>query len=76
MRLDLNEGLAAVAYLRRTTKSGLLSQYAAEQIRLEQERDRVCFDAAVKDIRFQREARRRRNLLNHYSNAHQLRLIA
>ena len=61
MRLDLNEGLAAVAHLRGTTKSGLVSQYAAEQVRLEQERDRPRFDAAVKDARFQREAKRRKN---------------
>lgn len=60
MRLDLNEGLAAVAVLRGTTKSGLVSQYAAEQIRLEQERDRPRFDATVKGIRFQRETRRRK----------------
>ena len=60
MRLDLNDGLAAVAHLRGTTKSGLVSQYAAEQIRLEQERDRLGFDAAVKDIRFKREAQRRK----------------
>lgn len=60
MRPDLDEGLAAVAHLRGTTKSGLVSQYAAEQIRIEQERDRVRFDAAVKDIRFQREAQRRK----------------
>jgi hypothetical protein len=59
MRPDLNDGLAAVAVLRGTTKSGLVSQYAAEQIRLEQEHDRVRFDAAVKDIRVQREARQR-----------------
>lgn len=58
MRLDIDEGLAAVAHLRGTTKSGLVSQYAAEQIRFEQERDRVRFDAAVKDIRLQREAQR------------------
>jgi hypothetical protein len=43
MREDLDEGLAAVAVLRGTTKSGLVSQYAAEQIRVEQERDRVRF---------------------------------
>jgi hypothetical protein len=61
MRLDLNDGLAAVAHLRGTTKSGLVSQYAAEQVRFEQERDRVRFDAAVKDIRFQRETRRKKN---------------
>ena len=60
MRLDLNNGLAAVALLRGTTKSGLVSQYAAEQIRLEQERDRPRFDAVVKDIRFRREAERRK----------------
>jgi hypothetical protein len=60
MRLDLNEGSAAVASLRGTTKSGLVSQYAAEQIRLEQERDRPRFDATVKGIRFQREAQRRK----------------
>ena len=60
MRPDLDAGLAAVASLRGTTKSGLVSQYAAEQIRLEQERDRPRFDATVKDIRFQREARLRK----------------
>ena len=60
MRLDLNEGLAAVAVLRGTTRCGLVSQYAAEQIRLEQERDRPRFDAAVKDIQLQREAQRRK----------------
>jgi hypothetical protein len=60
MRLDLNDGLAAVAHLRGTTKSGLVSQYAAEQIRLEHERDRAPFDAAVKEIRVQREARLRK----------------
>ena len=60
MRLDLDEGLAAVAHLRGATKSGLVSQYATEQIRLEQERDRARFDAAIKDIRLQREAQRRK----------------
>jgi hypothetical protein len=60
LRLDLNDGLAAVALLRGTTKSGLVSQYAAELIRFEQERDRVRFDAALEDIRFQSEARRRK----------------
>ena len=60
MRPDLDAGLAAVASLRGTTKSGLVSQYAAEQIRLEQERDRVRFDAAIKDIQFQRQAQRRK----------------
>jgi hypothetical protein len=39
-----------------------VSQYAAEQIGLEQERDRARFDAAVKDIRVQREARQRTTL--------------
>src|SRR5215472_18017956 len=43
IRQDLDEGFAAVALLRGTTKSGLVSQYAAEQIRLEQERDRAGF---------------------------------
>ena len=74
MRLDLNDGLAAVAHLRGTTKSGLVSQYAAEQIRLEQERDRLGFDAAVKDIRFKREAQRRKksaqSRLERQSDAH------
>jgi hypothetical protein len=74
MRLDLNDGLAAVAHLRGTTKSGLVTQYAAEQIRLEQERDRLGFDAAVKDIRFKREAQRRKksaqSRLERQSDAH------
>lgn len=74
MRLDLNDGLAAVAHLRGTTKSGLVSQYAAEQIRLEQERDRFGFDAAVKEIRFKREAQRRKksaqSQLERQSDAH------
>jgi len=73
MRLDLNDGLAAVAHLSGTTKSGLVSQYAAEQIRLEQERDRLGFDA-VKDIRFKREAQRRKksaqSRLERQSDAH------
>lgn len=60
MRLDLDEGLAAVAVLRGTPKSGLVRQYAVEEIRLEQERDRRRFEAAVDDIRFQREAQRRK----------------
>lgn len=59
MRLDLDEGLAAVALLRGTTRSGLVSQYATEQVRLEQERDRTSFDAAVEGIRVQRETERR-----------------
>ena len=73
MRLDLNDGLAAVAHLRGTTKSGLVSQYAAEQIRLEQKRDRLGFDAAVKDIRFKREQRRKKSAqsrLERQSDAH------
>lgn len=59
MRLDLDEGVAAVALLRGTTKSELVSQYAAEQIRLEEERDRFCFAAAVEEIRSKRRARRK-----------------
>jgi len=51
-----------------------VSQYAAEQIRLEQERDRLGFDAAVKDIRFKREAQRRKksaqSRLERQSDAH------
>ena len=74
MRPDLNDGLAVVAHLRGTTKSGLVSQYSAEQIRLEQQRDRLGFDAAVKDIRFKREAQRRKksaqSRLERQSDAH------
>ena len=55
IRQDLDEGFAAVAHLRGTTKSGLVSQYAAEQIRVEQERDPTRFDAALKEIRSQRK---------------------
>src|SRR6478672_10755787 len=55
IRQDLDEGFAAVALLRGTTKSGLVSQYAAEQIRLELERDRAGFSAALKQIRSQRK---------------------
>jgi hypothetical protein len=55
IRQDLDEGFAAVAHLRGTTKSGLVSQYAAEQIRIEQERDAARFDAALKEIRSQRK---------------------
>ena len=58
MRQDLDEGLAAVALLRGTTKSGLVSQYSAEQIRLEREHDQHCFDAAVKEIKRRRKAQR------------------
>jgi hypothetical protein len=59
IRQDLDEGFAAVALLRGTTKSGLVSQYAAEQIRAEQERDRARFNAALKEIKSQRNAQRR-----------------
>jgi hypothetical protein len=55
IRQDLDEGFAAVAHLRGTTKSGLVSQYAAEQIRIEQERDAARFDSALKEIRSQRK---------------------
>src|SRR5438128_1755835 len=60
MRLDLNDGLAAVALLRGPTKSGLVSEYVAKQIRLEQDRDRPRFDATFEDIRFRREAQRKK----------------
>jgi len=59
IRQDLDEGFAAVALLRGTTKSGLVSQYAAEQIRVEQERDLLRFDAALKEIRGQRKRQRK-----------------
>lgn len=59
IRQDLDEGFAAVALLRGTTKSGLVSQYAAEQIRLEQERDAVRFSAALKDVKSQRRIQRK-----------------
>ena len=59
IRQDLDEGFAAVALLRGTTKSGLVSQYAAEQIRAEQERDHSRFDAALKEIKVQRKAHRK-----------------
>jgi len=59
IRQDLDEGFAAVAHLRGTTKSGLVSQYAAEQIRVEQERDRARFDSALKEIKSQRKAQRK-----------------
>jgi hypothetical protein len=55
IRQDLDEGFAAVALLRGTTKSGLVSQYAAEQIRAEQERDRPGFETALKEIKSQRK---------------------
>jgi hypothetical protein len=59
IRQDLDEGFAAVALLRGTTKSGLVSQYAAEQIRAEQERDQSRFDTALKEIKSQRKAQRK-----------------
>jgi hypothetical protein len=59
IRQDLDEGFAAVAVLRGTTKSGLVSQYAAEQIRAEQERDRSRFEAALKEIKAQRKMQRK-----------------
>jgi hypothetical protein len=59
IRQDLDEGFAAVALLRGTTKSGLVSQYAAEQIRIEQERDRARFDAALKEITSHRKMQQR-----------------
>jgi len=59
IRQDLDEGFAAVAHLRGTTKSGLVSQYAAEQIRVEQERDRARFDSALKEIKSQRKAQKK-----------------
>jgi hypothetical protein len=59
IRQDLDEGFAAVALLRGTTKSGLVSQYAAEQIRVEQERDGSRFEAALKEIKAQRKVQRK-----------------
>ena len=59
IRQDLDEGFAAVALLRGTTKSGLVSQYAAEQIRAEQERDRARFDTALKEIKLHRKTQRK-----------------
>ena len=56
IRQDLDEGFAAVALLRGTTKSGLVSQYAAEQIRAEQERDGARFAAALKAIQSHRKS--------------------
>jgi len=58
IRQDLDEGFAAVALLRGTTKSGLVSQYAAEQIRAEQERDGPRFAATLKEIQSQRKVQR------------------
>jgi len=65
MRQDLDEGLAAVALLRGTTKSGLVSQYSAEQTRLEREHDQPCFDAAVKEIKRRRRAKRAKKAARH-----------
>ena len=59
IRQDLDEGFAAVAMLRGTTKRGLVSQYAAEQIRAEQERDQSRFESALKEIKVQRKINRK-----------------
>ena len=59
IRQDLDEGFAAVALLRGTPKSGLVSQYAAEQIRVERERERSRFEAALKEIKAQRKLQRK-----------------
>ena len=59
IRQDLDEGFAAIALLRGTTKSGLVSQYAAEQIRAEQERDLARFTAVLKEIKSQRNTLRK-----------------
>ena len=59
IRQDLDEGFAAVAHFRGTTKSGLVSQYAAEQIRVEQERDPARFAGALKEIKSQRRTQGR-----------------
>jgi hypothetical protein len=59
IRQDLDEGFAAVALLRGTTKSGLVSQYAAEQIRAEHERDPRRFEAVLKEIKSHRKAQKR-----------------
>jgi hypothetical protein len=59
IRQDLDEGFAAVALLRGTTKSGLVSQYAAEQIRAEQERDQARFNAALKDVKAVRKTQQK-----------------
>jgi hypothetical protein len=60
IRKYLDEGFAAVAYLRGSSKSGLVSQYAAEQIRLELERDEQTFEEAVKQIIARKESQRRK----------------
>jgi len=59
IRQDLDEGFAAVALLRGTTKSGLVSQYAAEQIRAEQERDLARFAAALKEVKAVRKTQQK-----------------
>ena len=59
MRQDLDEGFAAVALLRGTTKSGLVSKYAAEQIRAEQERDLARFSTALKEVKSVRKVQRK-----------------
>jgi hypothetical protein len=59
IRQDLDEGFAAVAMLRGTTKSGLVSQYAAEQIRAEQERDLARFNTALKEVKSVRKVQRK-----------------
>jgi hypothetical protein len=53
---DLDEGFAAVALLRGTTKSGLVSEYSAEHIRAEQERDGTRFGADLKEIQSHRKS--------------------
>ena len=62
IRQDLDEGFAAVAIMRGTTKSGLVSQYAAEQIRVEEERDEARFNAALKEIKAHRKTQRKTKL--------------
>lgn len=70
LRPDLNYALALVSVLHGTTKSGLVSQHAGEGIRLEPERNRFRFEAAVKDIRFQREMeRRKKSVLSPFGHA-------
>jgi hypothetical protein len=59
IRQDLDEGFAAVALLRGTTKSGLVSQYAAEQIRAEQERDQARFNTALKEVKAVRKTQQK-----------------
>ena len=59
IREDLDEAFPAVALLRGTTKSGLVSQYEAEQIRVKQERDLARFTAALKDVKSQRRVQRK-----------------